>query len=619
MKKTTMFGILAALSGGVTGLIVCLSIFGISKQPAVTAAEIAVITGFSVLSVLLLMMLSGFFCRFFRSNPENELIANGWIFAIPAISIFVLPVYFKYYSRLSALAPSVFGNIYIPFQGYLHVDMARFFLISAAGAAWLAVVFVLAIRFIIKLYLSSGDFSEGKTAGNIFWFAFFFYVLTTSYVTFVYPPTGDEPHYLVTASSIASDLDFNLENNYTQAADYGRFLPVKLDYRGLHTVAGTNGKGVYTTHDIGLPLIIAPFVKIGGRYPVQIFMNFIAAVLCVMLYLLFLRLGIAMKYSAAAAMAACVCMPLAAGASLVLTEIPAALLVAYSIYVLSGTGAGKRNLLFFLALAFMPWLHLKLIIFPAVFYVYYYYLVLKNRKFNFKTELMNNLPVLVSAVLYLWFYYAVYGIIAPFGVKELHENIYAADPITQENKFEISPVHFIISGMAALFDRDYGLIPYCMFFILSLWGIMMAAWKKQFHILAPLLLCFPYLFLFLLWKDWTGSMTPARQLIPIVPVLIFYGIHFLNSTSFIKTRLFRAMAVFSFFVSWLLTTVPPLRYAASKDKIYAFFSIHAPRWLLWIFPPFRDSIMAGAIISAIYIMAIAALYFHYIPGKIKSQ
>jgi hypothetical protein len=612
MKNRILPTVIAAVSGGVTGLTAYFAAFGMEPVLNVPALSLFVIIC-SVFSAVLMHFFSMIFSLVFQSDPVKETRINGWIFAVPALSAIAIPVYIKFYSRLHSMAPSVFGNIYVPFRGFVHVNMASFFLINAAGALWLAVFFMLAIRFIINSYRSNGTADPAR----IFCFAFIFYLLTTSYVTFIYPPTGDEPHYLVTARSIAADFDVNLENNYTDRKEYEKFYPVFLEYKGLHTVTGKSGKGIYTTHDIGLPLLIAPFVKMGGRYPVQFFMNFVASLLCVMLYLMLLRFGVSAKNAAAAAMGACISMPLLSGASLVLTETPAALIIAYSIYVLGGKDIGKRNLLFFAGLAFLPWLHLKLAVFPVVFYAYYYYLALRGKKFNLRTELLNNVPVLLSVFMYVWFYYAVYGIIAPFGVKALHENMYSTDPSTQMNKFVPSPGHFIISGAAALFDRDYGLLPYCLFYILTLLGLVFVVMKKRFSVLVPFLLCVPYLALFLLWKDWTGSMTPARQLIPVLPALIFYGAYFMDSTSFVKTRAFKVIAALSFFVSWLLAVVPPLRYAASKDKIYSFISARAPGQLLWILPPFRDNVTAGLAVSGVYVLVIAAAYFTYTRVETK--
>ncbi|MEI7541998.1 MAG: hypothetical protein WCJ94_01955 [bacterium] len=610
MRKTIFPSIIAVTSGVLTGLIVYLAMFGIKSEISKLTVNIYCIS-FAIISLLAMHVFTKLFTVIFNNKSDREYGINGWIFSIPLVLIFALFVYVKYYLKLSLLTPEVLGNIYIPFHGYTHVNMASFFLISAVGAVWLAVVFIMAIRFIMSFYSFRKNNLEKESVKHIFLFAFIFYVLTTSFVTFVYPPTGDEPHYLIVAQSIAADFDFNLENNYTEKKNYEGLYPVALDYKGLHTIKGNNGTGVYTTHDVGLSFLIAPFVKIGGRYPTQLLVNFLAALLCVMLYLMLLRLGIAPNFSAIAAMSAGMAMPLLAGASLILTEIPAALLVAFCVYTLLGKTIGKRNLLFFAAMAFMPWLHVKLIIFPVVFYCYYYYLVIKNKSFNLKTEFINNLFVLVSAGLYVWYYYAVYGIIAPFGLKALHENIYSAIPTMQVNKFVINPFHFVTSALAAFFDRDYGLLPYCLFYVLSFWGIISVLNKKQFTKLIPLLLCVPYLILFLLWEDWTGSMTPARQLIPIIPVLIYYGIYFLSSNSFIKTKIFKLIAVLSFFVSWLLLVVPPLRYAASKDKLYAFASMHAPHWLVWFLPPFRDNLLVGIIQSIIYLLIIIFIYMKY--------
>jgi len=560
------------------------------------------------------------FIYLFGTSLETEMPVNARIFTIPALSGLAIPAYALLYSKLSVLSPSVLGNIYIPFHGYEHVDIGRYFLICAAAGAWLAVFFITAFRFIMSFYRNHENMRETKKRKIIFWFAFIFYILTTSFVTLIYPPTGDEPHYLITARSIASDLDVDLGNNYADEAQHARFFPGVLDYAGtLHTVRSKHGTALYTTHDMGLPFLITPFVKIGGRYAVQFFINFTAALLCLALYIMLARLGITARLSAAAAMTAAICMPIMAGSSLVLTEVPAAFIVSYSIYILAGTEKRGLSLLFFSLISFLPWLHLKLIIFPVVFYVYYYYLAFKNKNFSLRAELINNIPVLLSAVLYVWFYYAVYGIIAPFGVKELHENIFMADPSKQMNTFMLDPLHVIISGLAVIFDRDYGLITYCPLYVLSIWGLMAAFYQKNLLAFFPLLLAVPYILLFLVWKDWTGSMTPARQLLPIIPVFIYYAAYFLESADFIKTGFFKILAAASFFISWLLAVVPPLRYGASKFKIYDFISRHAPRRITWLLPPFCDNTTAGLVIASVYLAAIITAYYFYVSkGKIRA-
>ena len=70
---------------------------------------------------------------------------------------------------------------------------------------------------------------------------------------------GDEPHYLAIAHSIAFDVDLDVSNNY------GAREPLlgggALDPRD-HTRLGADGT-LRPIHDVGLPLLYAPFARVG--------------------------------------------------------------------------------------------------------------------------------------------------------------------------------------------------------------------------------------------------------------------------------------------------------------------------------------------------------------------
>ena len=70
--------------------------------------------------------------------------------------------------------------------------------------------------------------------------------------------TGDEPHYLAIAHSIAFDGDLDLANNYGASEPLvgGGVLQAEA-----HVLPGVNGIA-RPVHDIGLPLVFAPFVRI---------------------------------------------------------------------------------------------------------------------------------------------------------------------------------------------------------------------------------------------------------------------------------------------------------------------------------------------------------------------
>ncbi|HPD18240.1 MAG TPA: hypothetical protein PLF61_01110, partial [Candidatus Goldiibacteriota bacterium] len=251
------------------------------------------------------------------------------------------------------------GNIYIPFFGYLRIDMAKYFFISIIGCLWVGIIFIFALRFITNFYTNIRIIPETTKNKVIFTFMFAFYLLTTSYVTFMYPPTGDEPHYITIAISIVKDFDFNLTNNYENKECFRNYYPEYInDYRNLHTLKTMKNGGDYSTHNIGLPLLISPLIIANGRYWLQFFMNFISALLMLMIYLLLKKMQISNENSFLMTAIFGICMPFIAHSSLILTEIPAALLISYCIYFLIDDNKNFcKKMLFFISIGFFPWLH----------------------------------------------------------------------------------------------------------------------------------------------------------------------------------------------------------------------------------------------------------------------
>src|SRR5262245_56220167 len=82
--------------------------------------------------------------------------------------------------------------------------------------------------------------------------------------TRILPLSGDEPHYLIMADSIASDFDLDLHNNYLSDFDsrriYGLVIP--------HVYNAPRGWMPY--HYAGLPVLIALPFKAGGITGVRV-------------------------------------------------------------------------------------------------------------------------------------------------------------------------------------------------------------------------------------------------------------------------------------------------------------------------------------------------------------
>src|SRR5215813_6987813 len=72
------------------------------------------------------------------------------------------------------------------------------------------------------------------------------------------PLGGDEPHYVIMADSIASDLDLDLHNNYLSDFDTHRIFGLTIPH--VYNVE----RGWMPGHEPGLSMLIALPFKVGG-------------------------------------------------------------------------------------------------------------------------------------------------------------------------------------------------------------------------------------------------------------------------------------------------------------------------------------------------------------------
>ncbi len=598
-----------ALSGGAAGLCFYLAFY-------ISNPETGINYVFLSLSIIFSMIVfsagwaaaSAGFARLFNEEPGRALKKCSLVFSLPLIVLPALLVLTKVYYKIKDVNFKMLGNVYLPFAGYTELNAGGYLLAALSGFIMVTVVFGLLAGLLYFLYKKGPEISGKNAARTVFLSLFVFYALVTSYVTFSYPPTGDEPHYLLIAHSIASDFDVNLENDYTRDKSFLGFYPGNLEFKNIHNTPGAGGTGVYSMHNIGLPVLISGVYKIGGRYGAQLFMNALAALLGVLFFYVLTRDNCSAGRAAAATLLFFITVPLSVNSSLVLTEIPAAIIILYCVFFLFGGNVKENRILFFTGLAVMPWLHAKLIILSVVFYIYYYYLVIKSRRFAVIREAINNIPVIILGGALIIFYYSVYGKFVPFALVSTY--------VSESFYFIFSASYSVKAFFAVLFDRDYGLFTHNPLYIISLWGLMLAASRRNFKMFVPFFLVSPYFLLYLFWNDWGGSMTPARQMIPILPIAAFYGVYFMREVSFEKTRLFKVMAACAVFISCVLMAFPPIRYAASRDKIYAFLESRGADFL-WFAPSFREIFDFSHLIIIPYIIIIITLYFVYTKRKNK--
>jgi hypothetical protein len=167
--------------------------------------------------------------------------------------------------------------------------------------------------------------------------------------------TADEPHYLLTALSLARDGDLDVRDELAEEA-YRPFHEVDLAPQARPRADGS----LIEPHDPLLPAILALPVELGGWVLAKLALAAVAAALAALtVWIAVRRLAVPVLPAAAVVGVAAASPPLASYGSQVYPELPAALAVATAIAAL--TGPLRRGGLAALAAAIvaLPWLSVK--------------------------------------------------------------------------------------------------------------------------------------------------------------------------------------------------------------------------------------------------------------------
>ncbi|MEP7359727.1 MAG: hypothetical protein ABI847_20920, partial [Anaerolineales bacterium] len=179
------------------------------------------------------------------------------------------------------------------------------------------------------------------------------YLALLPWTSQVWLKTGDEPHYLVAAASLARDGDLDLRNNYDPA--------VYLDWytaNNLTPHVKTRADGAeFLIHTYGLPFLIAPAFWLAGARGLGILLAGLGALLAGEVYLLSYQVTRDWRASLLGSLVVALSPPVIWYVFLVYPELPGALAVIIAIRVLIRPAPGWRAWLAFgLALAALPWL-----------------------------------------------------------------------------------------------------------------------------------------------------------------------------------------------------------------------------------------------------------------------
>lgn len=326
---------------------------------------------------------------------------------------------------------------------------------------------------------------------------------------------GDEIQYLLMTHSLVVDGDLDLRDNYLEK-DYLAFYPpgtsVAAEYfpsggdderdryvAGLR--AGRQGEW-YSIHDIGLPLMLVPGYVAGGSGGALASLFAIALLLSWNVWLLGWEISRDERLAAIGWAAVMGTAPVLLYTFQLFPEPIAALLLVYAVRKVRRISTLGRwaTITTALALAGLPWLHMRYAIFTMIAAA----VCLLRTRDRVKLSWLAG-PLAVSAILNLVYYDRVFG--QAIVRTDFHEGFrLRADGLL---------------GLAGLLvDGHAGLLIYSPIYLLGLAGLPFLWRRDPQAILTVALLGSTYLTAGL-YANWSGGWCPqpARYLTPVLPLL----------------------------------------------------------------------------------------------------
>jgi hypothetical protein len=167
--------------------------------------------------------------------------------------------------------------------------------------------------------------------------------------------TGDEPHYLLTALSLAEDRDLDVSDEIAERR-FEAFSEVGLDRQSRPL----DGGRMVSPHDPLLPLLLAPGTAVAGWTGAKATLALLAgATAALTLWLAVRRFGVPVWPGAAVVGLFAATAPLSVYGTQVYPELPAALATLVAVAAATASPSRRRPLVLAAAISALPWLSVK--------------------------------------------------------------------------------------------------------------------------------------------------------------------------------------------------------------------------------------------------------------------
>ncbi len=428
--------------------------------------------------------------------------------------------------------------------------------------------------------------------------------------------SGDEPHYMMIAHSLAFDADLDLANNYREATLIGAGTLVPE----AHALE-REGR-LRPVHDIGMPLALAPAVRLAYstaerlgnvlpmagvdpkrlnpslllRHLISLVMAFLTGLLARELWLAMRDIGGAGWSAFRWALLFAVTPPILSHSFLFFTEIPAALVVLFVFRRLTLQPVSTAGMAAWLgALTGFLWLvHARNVGIVAGLTLV---AVGMTRRRALPTKLLTIFLVAVGVGVSLrtMVTFVLWGDLlttphAAFGMPGAGEAV--REVFTR--------------GTGLLFDREYGLFAYGPLYLLALPGLwLLASVRRQLsRDLLVVLACYliPVLLPMTNVHGWTGGWSPAARFLVPVSSLLWMGVYLFASQAAASGRLVVAGLVL------LQMAINAFVWQFPKTLWNDGDGVSALRWTQWL-PTATDS---GTVVSLAIALAALVAFAVYV-------
>ena len=318
----------------------------------------------------------------------------------------------------------------------------------------------------------------------------------------LYPPSGDEPHYLVISESLARHGSLAVQRVYDEGG-YAAFYPLPLE---PHVVAGPDGV-LLPLHAVGGPLLWLLPYALAGRAGVLAFMVVVTLLAVHTVERLLLELGTRPGLATGVAVATGLGTPLLWYAGMSFVEPIGALGCVLGLRVLHSRELRPRDLaLAGAALWVLPWVHGRFVWFPLVLTALLGWRVFREHR-SWLPALLGPAALLLAGL--VAYDALVWHTLSPFA----NQVGGAAVP------FRTDPLPALVG---LLVDQDAGVVPAFPVVLLVLPGLLLAARAPVTR--HALLVAVPYVLVVASFPAWSGAWSPPARFLAVVAPLFAWHV-----------------------------------------------------------------------------------------------